>query len=212
MPWTTSARYALSPQFTSCSRTPEMTAVVQLKIREKTRRRKGSLRRVFQPDTRSKPSSSLARSCGISAGSSWRSASIVTMISPRASRKPAWSAAALPKFRRSRTTTTFACSSWSRGEDRDAAVGRAVVDEDDLERLVPRLERGRDLGVELLERALLVEQGNDDRDHDSEGIGVSGRRLQRGCATTTTSGVGTRRGSDSGAERDLRRRNGRSTR
>src|SRR5687768_17690152 len=38
MPWRTCARYALSPQFTSCSRTPEMTPVVQLKIRENRRR------------------------------------------------------------------------------------------------------------------------------------------------------------------------------
>ena len=60
-----------------------------------------------------------------------------------------------------------------------AAVGRAVVDEDDLERLASRLERSRDLAVELLKRALLVEQGNDDGDHFAEGIGLRGRHLQR---------------------------------
>src|SRR5205807_5380015 len=55
----TSARYAFSPQFISCSRSPETRPVTQLKIRDRTRRRSGSRRRVFQPETRSKPSSSL---------------------------------------------------------------------------------------------------------------------------------------------------------
>ncbi len=56
---------------------------------------------------------------------------------------------------------------------------RAVVDEDDLELVASRLERRGDLRVERLERTLLVEQGNDDRDHVMEGIGVEGRHLQR---------------------------------
>ena len=51
------------------------------------------------------------------------------------------------------------------GEDGHASVGRAVVDEDDLEVIAPRLERRGDLRVQRLERMLLVEQGNDDRDH-----------------------------------------------
>jgi hypothetical protein len=46
-----------------------------------------------------------------------------------------------------------------------ARVRRAVVDEDDLERLSARLERRGDLAVQLLERALLVQQGDDDGDH-----------------------------------------------
>ena len=157
MPWTTSARYALSPQLTSCSRTPEMTPVVQLKMREKSRRRNGSFRRVFQPDTRSKPSSSFARSCGISAGSSWRSASMVTITSPPASRKPAWRAAAFP-IPPAGAPPRRSVLRMEPGQDREARVGRAVVDEDDLEQLSPWLECGRDLVVQLLERALLVEQ------------------------------------------------------
>ena len=76
------------------------------------------------------------------------------------------------------------------GQDREARVGRAVVDENDLDRLSPWFECGRDLVVQLLERALLVEQRNDDRDHDTEGIGLSGRCLQRGWTTTTPSGTG----------------------
>ena len=51
------------------------------------------------------------------------------------------------------------------GEDGHASVRRAVVDEDDLELVAPRLECRGDLGVQRLERVLLVEQGNDDRDH-----------------------------------------------
>ena len=88
----------------SCRWTPETQPVTVLKIREGMRRRSGSRRLVFQPETRSKPSSSLASRRGISAGSSWRSPSIVTITSPFAWANPAASAAALPKFRRSRTT------------------------------------------------------------------------------------------------------------
>ena len=74
----------------------------------------GSRRCVFQPLTRSKPSSSFASSRGISAGSSCRSASIVTTTSPSACAKPAASAAALPKFLRNRITRTLSCASCSR--------------------------------------------------------------------------------------------------
>src|SRR6266545_3533532 len=106
-PCTTSARYAFRPQFMSWRCTPENAPVTRLKMRERMRRESGSRRRVFHPDTRSKPSSSFARSLGISAGSSCRSPSIVTTVSPRAWSKPAINAAALPKFRRSRTTRTL---------------------------------------------------------------------------------------------------------
>src|SRR3989440_7101322 len=94
----------------SCRCTPENAPVTRLKIRERTRRESRSRRCVFQPETRSKPSSSFASSRGISAGSSCRSPSIVTTVSPRAWSKPATSAAALPKFRRSRTTRTFSAA------------------------------------------------------------------------------------------------------
>src|SRR2546423_10588745 len=94
----------------SCSWTPENALVTRLKMRDSRRREIGSRRLVFQPETRSKPSSSLASSRGISAGSSCRSPSIVTTVSPRAWSKPATSAAALPKFRRSRTTRRFSAA------------------------------------------------------------------------------------------------------
>ena len=51
------------------------------------------------------------------------------------------------------------------GQHGAAPVGRAVVDEDDLERLPSRLECRSDLTVELLERGFLVEQRDDDGDH-----------------------------------------------
>src|SRR5256885_4082530 len=94
----------------SWSRTPEKRLVTELKRRESRRRASGSRRRVFQPVTRSNPSSSFASRRGISAGSSCRSPSIVTTVSPRAWSKPATSAAALPKFRRSRTTRTLSAA------------------------------------------------------------------------------------------------------
>jgi hypothetical protein len=46
-----------------------------------------------------------------------------------------------------------------------APVGRPVVHEDDLERLALRLECVRDLAIQRIERLLLVEQRDDDRDH-----------------------------------------------
>ena len=48
-----------------------------------------------------------------------------------------------------------------RAERRERAVGRAVVDEDRLP-LAP-VERGRDAPVQLLDGALLVEHGDDNR-------------------------------------------------
>ena len=66
------------------------------------------------------------------------------------------------------------CSSCRRARTDEAAVRRAVVDEDHLELLVEGLERGRDLVVERLERVLLVEQRDDDGDHVGEGIGRGG--------------------------------------
>src|SRR5438477_10134235 len=94
----------------SWSWTPENALVTRLKIRDSTRRESRSRRLVFQPETRSKPSSSFASRRGISAGSSCRSPSIVTTVSPRAWSKPATSAAALPKFRRNRTTRTLSAA------------------------------------------------------------------------------------------------------
>src|SRR6266542_515148 len=97
----------------SWSRIPDIRLATALKIRERTRRCQGSRRFTFQPETTSKPSSSFASRRGISAGSSWRSPSSVTTVSPSACAKPAISAAALPKLRRSRTTRTSgfrACS------------------------------------------------------------------------------------------------------
>ena len=188
MPRSTSARYALSPQLTSWRCTPEITPVVQLKMREKSRRGNGSFRRVFQPETRSNPSSSFARSFGISAGSSWRSASIVTTTSPRASRKPGLQRRGLPEVAPQVDDHDVRHLVVQPREDRHARVGRSVVDEHDLELVRHRLECGRDLGVQRLERVLLVEQGYDDRDHDKEGIGPPGRLLQ------PSSGSGSRTG------------------
>ena len=91
------------------------------------------VRRVhFQPETRSYPSSSFASSCGISAGSSWRSASIVTIdvaLRRRRSRR-----SARPPCRSSGAGERRGRSSALRGADELGvrAVRRAVVDVDDL--------------------------------------------------------------------------------
>ena len=125
----------------SCRRSPESGRSTQLKICDGTPAPSGSRRCVFQPETRSNPSSSLASSCGISAGSSCRSPSIVTTTSPCACAKPAASAAALPKLRRRRTTRTLRRRGVQARQRRERAVGRAVVDEDRLPLAVERIER-----------------------------------------------------------------------
>ncbi len=50
-------------------------------------------------------------------------------------------------------------------ERRERPVGRAVVDEDDLPRLLERLERRGELLVEQRDAALLVVHRDDHRDH-----------------------------------------------
>ena len=74
--------------------------------KEGSRLESGSCRCLRHPQTMSKPSSSLASSFGMSAGSFCRSPSEVTTTSPRAWSKPAEKAAVWPKFRRRRSTRT----------------------------------------------------------------------------------------------------------
>ena len=50
-------------------------------------------------------------------------------------------------------------------ERREGAVGRAVVDEDDLPRPTEWFEHGRELVVQQRDAALLVVHGDDHRDH-----------------------------------------------
>ena len=149
----------------SCSRTPETRPVTALKIFDGMRRVSGSRRFVFQPETRSYPSSSLARSRGISAGSSCRSPSIVTTSSPAASPKPASSAVALPKFRRRRTTRTLSCASWSRVSAPKVPSVEPSSTNTASHVAAVACERVRQLVVEQRDAALLVVDGDDDRDH-----------------------------------------------
>ena len=93
----------------------------------------------------------------------------MTTTSPSASRKPASSAAALPTLRRSRTTRTFGVLR------RGAATSAACVPslEPSSTKTTshgsPRsVERARELLVERLDGALLVADGDDDRDHARE--------------------------------------------
>src|SRR5580693_4922112 len=86
---------------------PARRRVTQLKSFEGRRFLTGSRRCRFQPETRSRSSrSSSSSSRGISLGSSWRSPSMVMISRPCEKSKPAESAAALPKLRRSRTSLT----------------------------------------------------------------------------------------------------------
>ena len=94
---------------------------------------------------RRSPSSSLASSIGMSAGSFCRSPSIVTSTSPRDQSMPACSAAVWPKLRRRRTTLTRSSRAARSSSSRERAVGAAVVDEDDLVVPAGRAEHGRQL-------------------------------------------------------------------
>src|SRR5206468_9110894 len=58
----------------------------------------------------------------------------------------------------------------------------------DFELVRPLLERCGDLGIQRLERVLLVEQRYDDRDHGTEGIGPPGRPLQPSSALVVCTG------------------------
>ena len=90
-----------------------------------------------------------------------------------ASPKPASRAAALPKLRRSRTTRTLSCASWSRVSAPNVPSRRAVVDEDRLPRAAVAVERRGELVVEQRDAALLVVDGDDDRDHAARVPAVS---------------------------------------
>ena len=104
-------RYALRPQFMSCSRIPDTSGHPV-----EDPRGYATAQRVAPPSSAGHEVEALVElgeQLGISAGSSWRSPSIVTTTSPRTCAKPAASAAALPKFRRSRTMRTFAAPNGS---------------------------------------------------------------------------------------------------
>src|SRR4029453_4683744 len=93
----------------------------------------------------------------ISSGGSCRSMSMGTMTSPRAWSMPAVSAASLPKLR-DRLTILRRRPSAARANTRaKGVVGRAVIDEDDLEAKAVALHQGRHRVEEEVDRLLLVE-------------------------------------------------------
>ena len=82
---------------------------------------------------------------------------MVMMMRPSEWSKPAESAAALPKLRRSRTSLTRGSRCAGLAHPRRRAVARAVVDEDDLEALPQPLEHRRHALGQLAHRLRLVE-------------------------------------------------------
>ena len=174
----------------SWSLTPVARRTVPLKMRERTRRLAGSRRSTFQPTTTSRPSSILAMKAGRSAGSSWRSASMVMTISPRARWKPAERAMALPKFLRRRTPCDARVLAWSARDHRPGVVGAAVVDEDESRRRAPAVEALADALRQLGEALALVEAGDHDRDV---------RRFEGGVALAGTSATAGRTAASVGA-------------
>ena len=91
-----------------------------------------------------------------------------TRISPRARSSAADRAAVWPQLRRRNTTRTCSGSRrWIASSLRGRAVGRAVVDEDQL--VVDRQRRKHrvELGVQRLDVVDLVEHRNQDRKVDS---------------------------------------------
>ena len=131
-------------------------------MRESTRRFSGWCRLTFQPTTTSSPPRISSRNRGRSAGSSCRSASIITAISAEARRKPAARASALPHCRRRRTPFTRASAACRSEITVPGLVGAAVVDEDHFVARVA-LEAQPDAFDELGEALGLVERWHDDR-------------------------------------------------
>ena len=138
-----------------------------LKIFDGMRRVSGSRRFVFQPETRSYPSSSLARSRGISAGSSCRSPSIVTTIVSGGLAEARVERGGLAEVPAQPDDADVVVCVVQAGQRAERAVGRAVVDEDRLPRASVAGEGGRELVVEERDAALLVVDRDDDRDHDA---------------------------------------------
>ena len=99
----------------------------------------------------------------MSAGSFWRSASRVTTSSPRAARKPEARPADWPALLPVAEDPDARVGRGERAQRRQAAVGRAVVDVEDLPGDPERRERGADLAVQHRQVLLLVVERNDDR-------------------------------------------------
>ena len=136
-----------------------------LKIRDGIRRVSGSRRFVFQPETRSKPSSSFASSRGISAGIVLQIAVdrdddvALRLLEAGLQRGRLAEVAAQPD---DADVVVRGVQPRERGE---GAVRRAVVDEDDLPRRPERVERRAELVVQERDAPLLVVHGDDHRDH-----------------------------------------------
>ena len=136
-----------------------------LKIRDGIRRLSGSRRFVFQPETRSKPSSSLASSRGISAGIVLEVA--VDRDDDLALRRleAGLQRRGLAEVPPQPHDADAVVRGVQPGQRAERAVGGAVVDEDDLPGLAERVERRGQLVVEERDAPLLVVHGDDHRDH-----------------------------------------------
>ena len=153
----------------SCSRRPETRPVTALKTSRRAGGASGSRRRVFQPETRSNPSSSFASRCGISAGSSWRSPSIVTTRLALRLREPGRERGRLaevaaeaddPRRSASRACRRVSAENVPSVEPSSTKIASHGSPE--------RLERRLELLVEQGDAPLLVVHRDDDRDHAVE--------------------------------------------
>ena len=127
----------------------------------------------------------------MSSGWFWRSPSIVTTISPRARERPACMAGCWPKLRLKRTAWTRGSAACSRSTAANVPSRRAVVDEDQLERLP--VERRYGAPVELLDRAFLVQERHDDGEEGRIGHerqGAYRRSLARRASRPGVAGAG----------------------
>ena len=154
--------------------------------REGSVRPQESSRAARRPLATSSPASTAATSFGMSSGRFWRSPSIVTTMSPRARTRPACIAGCWPKFRLKRTARTRGSAACSRSSVGKRAVDRAVVDVHDLERPPEAVERDDSSAVELVERADLVVQRDNDRQLGRR-LGVVGRSV---CGSVSVLDIG----------------------
>ena len=145
IPCSTSARYALRPQFTSCSRTPETTAVAQLK----TAREQPPQERVVAPRL---PAGDEVEAL-VELGEELRDLRRIVLevgVDRHDDVSARLEEAGLQRRRLAEVAPEVDDDDVRRlvvepRQHRQAPVRRAVVDEDHLERLVARLERRGDL-------------------------------------------------------------------
>ena len=164
------AAKALRPQLWSCSFTPVSRPTSQLKTFDGHRLCQGSWRSTFQPLTTSKPVVELGQQLGnlggavLQVGVDRDDRFAGRRVEPGAQRRRLAKIAAKADAHHARIALGELL------DDLPGAVGRAVVDDHDLQLVAAHRGQLAQLAVELFERPGFVEDGNDDADHGAAAV------------------------------------------